>query len=126
MGKCVIARLGKLRRAILLGNIEMKISTLVHDIILADADYFAKNGFTTPEECDRVKEWLHGKKDAEIQLRVADWLESDGEYLGKLGAALRRHHWFIWPLMWVMMKVVPRRLRKYAEELRKQNLNRRV
>ncbi len=96
----------------------MKLSSLVYDIVVSDADYFAKNGFIMPDERDRVVKWLNGHQDDEIQLKVADWLESDGQYFDDLASALCRFHWFIWPFMLVLVKVVPKRLKKYAKELR--------
>jgi len=96
----------------------MRVSKLVDDIIRADANYFFRNRFITSEEYSRVYEWLEGQDDREIQLKAADWLESDARYFDELGQALVNYHWFILPFMSVFMCVVPKRLRKYAEELR--------
>jgi len=96
----------------------MRVSKLVDDIILADANHFTKDGFITADKYNRVKEWLEGDEDREIQLEIANWLEADAQYFDELAQALVSFHWFIYPFIAVFLQVVPKRLRKYAEELR--------
>ena len=96
----------------------MRVSKLADDIIRADANYFFKNGFISSDEYNRVYNWLEGQDDMEMQLKVANWLESDAQYFDELAQALINYHWFILPFMSVFVCVVPKRLRKYAGELR--------
>jgi len=97
----------------------MRVSGLVDKIIRADASYFLRNGFISSDEYERVLQWLEGNQDSEIQLKVAEWLESDAQYFMDLAQALVNYHWFILPFMSVFTSVVPKRLKKYADELRK-------
>lgn len=96
----------------------IKLSKLVKEIILADAEYFSKNHFILDDIPLRVRNWIGDQQDKEIQLMVADWLDSDANYFKRLAKALCKHHWYIYPFMWVMIKITPNRLRKYAKELR--------
>lgn len=96
----------------------IKLSKLVKEIILADAEYFSKNHFVPEGVLSKVKKWLGDQQDKETQLMIADWLDSDAVYFKRLATALCNHHWYIYPIMRVMMWIVPKRLRKYAEELR--------
>jgi len=91
---------------------------LIARVIEADASYFLRNDFITGETWERVMSWLEGNEDDEIQLEIAGWLESDAEYFRKLARALIRHHWYIAPLMAVMVHFVSRRLSRYARRLR--------
>ncbi len=95
----------------------MRTSKLVDEIIKADANYFAGEDFITYEAYRRIRYWLNSGGDNEAQLKAASWLRSDAEYFKELAKALCRHHWYIYPLMALMMWIVPRRLRKYANEL---------
>jgi len=97
------------------------LSPLVRDIIRADANYFHRNGFIGPRFYETVLLWLEGKKANKVVTNdIADWLDSDAKYFDELSSSLCRHHWYIYPLMWIMMKVVPRRLRAYASKIRKE------
>jgi len=96
------------------------LSPLVVDIVKADARYFLNNRFICPHFYDSVMLWLGGKDNKEAVDAVAHWLESDADYFDYLAKSLCRHHWYIYPLMWIMMKVVPKRLRTYARKLGRQ------
>jgi len=96
----------------------IKLSKLVKEIILADAEYFSKNHFVSEGVLSKVKKWLGDQQDKETQLMIADWLDSDAVYFKRLAVALCSHHWYIYPFMWIMIKMVPKRLREYVNELR--------
>jgi len=96
----------------------IKLSKLVKEIILADAEYFSKNHFVPDDTLFRVKKWIGDQQDKETQLMIADWLDSDAVYFKRLAVALPEHHWYIYPFMWIMIKMGPKRLRRYAKELR--------
>jgi len=94
------------------------LSPLVKDIVASDAMYFVKNRFISRHLFKRMLSWLNGNDDRVAPSKAAEWLESDAEYFEHLADSLCRHHWYIYPLMWVMMKVVPARLRHYANKLK--------
>ena len=72
---------------------------LTKAVIRADAHYFASNGFITGEQYIRVKDWLNGSSDTEIQLMVANWLKRDAEYYDNLVRIIIRRHWYLTPIL---------------------------
>jgi len=100
------------------------MSKLVKAVIKADAGYFYRNRFITRRTYERVVRWLEGlddlgDKESEVREIVSQWLESDADYLIELRPALLGFHWFLYPFMLLMTWAVPRKLRKYAAELRR-------
>ena len=98
----------------------MELSRLVRSITRADARYFLENGFISQRLYDAVQRWLEGRDDRHTRAVVAGWLESDARYFRELARALLKHHWYIFPIMLVLVTVVPGRLQKYADRLREE------
>lgn len=95
------------------------LSNLIREIIKADASYFLENNFISEVKHQAVIEWLGGTNDSNTQLLIAGWLESDSKYFIQLRPALSRRHWYIFPLMWIFVSLMAKRLIKSAKELRK-------
>lgn len=98
----------------------MRLSELVTAIVRADACYFLENGFIRQSLYHAVQRWLEGGDDKHVRAVVAGWLDSDARYFRRLACALLRHHWYIFPVMLVLVTVVPKRLQKYADYLREE------
>lgn len=96
----------------------MKLTGLVAKVVRADADYFLNNSFIPISVYQDVLSWLDSGAECPAQLTAGDWLESDADYFKKLAWALIKHHWYVAPLMAVMVFFVSRTLRKWAGKLR--------
>jgi len=96
----------------------MRTSKLVDEIIVADSIYFYKQKFISAQQCNAVKCWIEGVDDEPTQFMAASWLNEDAYYFEQLSKFLCRYHWFMWPIMWLFLKIVPGRLRGYARKLR--------
>lgn len=97
------------------------MNALTRRILQADADYFARKSFISSETRDRVRKWLNGNKDKEIQIEAANWLECDADWVEQVAPAVCRFHWFLLifdPLILFAMRVIPKKLRREAKELR--------
>jgi len=102
----------------------LHLSPLIRDIIRADATYFVENGFISSRLHKLVLQWLEGRVDSsEVCRNVAKWLESDAQYFNSLATSLCQHHWYIYPLMWIMMRVVPKRLKAWASQIRREGIH---
>lgn len=93
-------------------------SGLILAVIKADINYFRHQRFISSGEYERVLQWLQGCPDHEIQEKVAGWLESDAQYFRDLGPPIYRHHWYIFPIVWVAVTAMSHALSKYARKLR--------
>lgn len=94
------------------------VSGLILAVIKADVNYFRHQRFVSSDEYERVLWWLQVCPDHEIQEKVAGWLESDAQYFRDLGPPLYRHHWYIFPIVWLAVTAMSHALSKYSRKLR--------
>lgn len=95
----------------------MRLSKWASAVVEADADYFLGEASISQSDNQRVKAWLAGKEDLEIQGRIKRWLYSDAEYMKKLRSVTCRFLWWVYPLAWLAITIMQHHLRKESQML---------
>jgi len=95
----------------------MRVSTTVATLIRANIRYFSRQGYESPEMCERVNQWLAGIEDKEVQEKVISWLQSDAGWTGETRPAILRRYWYLSPALLFVWWHVHRRLLWWAKKL---------
>ena len=98
----------------------MRFSQLEDAIILADGTWFYANNFIDKDKYGRLKEWLAGKKDLEIQHMVVAWLERDAAWIAEVRPSAVAKFWYIGPAINLESAVISSMLTRRAKQLRSQ------
>jgi hypothetical protein len=98
----------------------MRFSQLEDAIIMADGTWFYANNFIDKDKHDRLKRWMAGAKDLEIQHMVVAWLERDAAWIAEVKSSAVSKFWYIAPAINLESAVISGMLLKRAKQLRSQ------